>query len=271
MSIPTGSKGSGLAIAQPDRTSWDPNRGLVIYKVWESIDSADIEVKAAEARTWNRPYTIRSTGTKHTIEIETASSTTDPGSVEPVPIDRWEMPGNEIQKSIWEHRTLLGITARALNAARQHIAENKTYDELETDEATLWATLTTDQKNAIEAAYGLAERNMDHVALGQYVLRHVTNVGAGYSANISDSNVEKLYTTDQLLAEVTDPVLWIYPLPARMVWKIQNLAAPVAVTGFLWSWRKLPSTEATAANGRIEISTEYWLEQWSTWLYDVVT
>lgn len=271
MSVPAGAKGSGLAIRQPDRLTWDPTRGTVRYRIWTSIDSDDINTLAAEARSWSQPYTIRSTGTTHTIEIEVvgAEDVTDPGDQET--LDRWEMPANEIQKSVWEHPKLLGVSSRALNAAKRAVADDLTYAELAAAEATLWATLSADDKTAIQAAYGLAERDSSHYALGQYVLRHVTSVAAGYSANVSDSNVERLMTTEQLIAEVTDPVLWAAPLPARLQYKIEHLAAPAAKTGYLWSWRKLPSQESTAAGGRIEISTEYWLEQWSTWLYDLAT
>lgn len=271
MSVPSGAKGSGLAIRQPDRITWDPSKGLVRYKVYASIDADDIEVLAAEARTWSQPYTIRSSGTTHTIEIETSEST-GTGPVEDiVPIDRWEMPANEIQKTIWEHNKLLEIPTEAVNLAKKYVDDGKSWDDLVEEEVDLLATLTETQMLDLAEAFDLASRQQDHFPLGQYVLRHVTNVAAGYNSNVSDSNVERLYTTEQLLAEVTDPVWWTVPLPPRLVYKIEHLAAPTARTGFLWSWRKLPSAESTAANGRIEISTEYWLEQWSTWLYGLAT
>lgn len=270
MSVPSGTKGTGLPVAQPDRITWDPTRGLVRYQVYDGCDLDDIEALATTARAYGQPYSIRSTGTKHTIEIEKLESSGGGTGYEAMAIDRWEMPGNELEKSIWEHNKLLGTSSRALNAAKRYVEQNKTYAELAADEATLWATLSAYDKAAIQATYALAERQQDHFPVGQYVLRHVTNVGAAYQANVSDNNVEKLYTTAQLLGEVTNPVLWVYPLPPRLKWKIEHLAAPTYQIGFLWSWRKLPSTESTAANGRIEISTEYWLEQWSTWLYETV-
>jgi hypothetical protein len=49
--------------------------------------------------------------------------------------------------------------------------------------------------------------------------------------------------------------------------KINSIAAPPVVDDLLWGWRKLPSTETTAANNRVDISTEYWLAAWSKLLY----
>ena len=60
-------------------------------------------------------------------------------------------------------------------------------------------------------------------------------------------------------------------MPARLVYKIQNLPSPVTVSGYLWGWRKLPSTETSAAGNRVEITTEYILDQWSTVLYQAAT
>jgi hypothetical protein len=56
-----------------------------------------------------------------------------------------------------------------------------------------------------------------------------------------------------------------------MVNKLQGLAAPPAQPDYLWGWRKLPSTETTTAASRIEITTEYWLEQWSLYYYQTAT
>lgn len=268
MGIPAGAKGISAAIRQPDTVTWDPNRGQVRSKVWTSISAAAIDALAAEARFWKQPYRIRSTGTSHTIEIQAVESAEgDPNEV--MPVDRWEMPANELQKSIWEHNRLLGIDAAMLNAAKRGVDEGLTLDELA--ENPVFGSVTAEEWDEIAEAFEHAQRQQDHFPVSQYVLRHVTNAPAAYDANIAEVNVERLYTTKQLIAEVTNPVLWENPLPGRLKWKIEHIQAPPERAGFLWSWRKLASAESTAANGRIEISTEYWLEQWSIWLYDLAT
>ena len=99
----------------------------------------------------------------------------------------------------------------------------------------------------IEAPPGAAETKL--------VIRQIRIVGA------------TIYTTAQLLNEVTNPNLWSFPLPGRLQTKLQNIPAPAGVANFLWGWRKLPSTEITVPGNFIEITTEYWLEHWSTFYY----
>jgi len=95
-----------------------------------------------------------------------------------------------------------------------------------------------------------------------YTLVHTTNVSNRYSLNISDVNKGRIYSNAQLLTEATNAGLWTYPLPGRLVYKIQalfldaitNTPAPV---NYAWGWLKSASTERTAANHRIDIATIY--------------
>src|SRR5690606_6075756 len=100
-----------------------------------------------------------------------------------------------------------------------------------------------------------------------YVLRHTTNVSNRWNVNIADINVNRLYTTAQLLSEAQNAGLWNYPLPPRLAYKINAIAVPTVQSGYLWSWLKSASSEASAANNRVNIVTEYALDQWSTDLY----
>ena len=109
-----------------------------------------------------------------------------------------------------------------------------------------------------------------HYAFGQWVLRHTTNVSNAFAANIADLNVERCYTTFQLLTEVQNPSLWTFPMPARMAYKLNAIAAPASQADYQWGWRKLASPETTSANNRLEITTEYWLAQWHMFLYPPV-
>ncbi|MGN6552317.1 MAG: hypothetical protein ACTHLW_01090 [Verrucomicrobiota bacterium] len=119
------------------------------------------------------------------------------------------------------------------------------------------------------------KKGQDAYASPQYVLRHTTNCSANSTNNISDINVDRLYTTSQLISEASDATLWIQPIPTRLKNKILTIptqsAAPTESSYYLWSWRKLPSTETLTANNRIEINTEYVLDLWSTLRYYTVT
>jgi len=251
-------KGTLAAIRQPDRVTFDPQKGITRYAVFESASETNIDLLAEAYLILRLPYTITSTGTK--IRLEVAFIGGD--SLNPTPIDTWQILGNEIQKSQWEHNALLGFDPDFIALAQTSIDKGKTssdfQSQLEED-----SDLSPGDIDTLMGFYNLVRRGSTHFALGQYVLKHSTNVGQGYSSNVSDSGVERLYTTAQLIAETTDPGLWTYPLPGRLRAKIESIVAPPDRPGYLWSWRKLPSTEATAAGGRVEISSEYWLEQWS--------
>ena len=116
-------------------------------------------------------------------------------------------------------------------------------------------------------------RGEDHYAMSSYVLRHTTNVGARSTWNVSDSNVDRIYTKDKLLTECQSTALWTNPLPTRLATKIEALDTnrPSDKTDYLWGWLKRGSTESTEANNRIGVTTEYWLDQWSQHEYATAT
>lgn len=101
-----------------------------------------------------------------------------------------------------------------------------------------------------------------------YTLIHTTNVSNRYAANVADLHKGRIYTTAQLLSEVTDADSWVFPLPDRLVYKIQALyvdasTAMPAPDNYGWGWLKSASTERSAANNRIDIATLYKFDLWS--------
>ncbi len=97
-----------------------------------------------------------------------------------------------------------------------------------------------------------------------YVLKHTTNVSNTWTENIADSNVGMIYSTAELITEVTNVLLWINPLDARRVYKISNIPVPLPQLGYFWGWKKSRSNEQTAANNRVSIQTHYTLALWNT-------
>lgn len=96
---------------------------------------------------------------------------------------------------------------------------------------------------------------------GKYVLRHTTMAPSNYASNVADFNVEKIYSIAGLLSEAQNGGLWILPLPGYLAYKI--LAYPIPVTmppNYMWGALKTRSSAVTAAQGRIEISTEYLID-----------
>lgn len=96
---------------------------------------------------------------------------------------------------------------------------------------------------------------------GKYVLKHTTLAPSDYAANVADFNVERIYSIAQLLTEAQSSALWVLPLPGYLAYKI--LAYPVPATmppNYMWGALKTRSNAVTAAQGRIEINTEYLID-----------
>lgn len=250
---------------QPAKVDYDPERGLHILIPWESAGN-NLGALALAYQQQRVAYEWEGTNRKSTL---LASASGGQLGIPDVTTDTWQILGNEIQKNLLEHPDVqnmevnypgtIGYIKRDLDLIDQGLPPG--------DPAPDPATMPL----AGQLYYTL-KTGATHYALGQYVLRHTTNVSNQYNTNVSDFNIERIYTTAQLIAEVGNGNSWTFPLPGRMVNKIQNLAAPTAVTGYLWGWRKLPSTETTTAGNRVEITTEYWLEQWNiAFVYKLAT
>lgn len=194
-------------------------------------------------------------------------------------IDTWEIAANQIQPLVFDNPLIqaagtpgqIAIVQYAvetgLNPAEAVAAFNAS-TELKTQynsgSAVAWPTGVA----ALIRLYDRAKKGKTEYASTGYVLRHTTNVSNRWSVNISDVGVNMLYTTSVLLSETQSSALWFYPLPGRLAYKINIIPIPAVQTGYLWSWLKGASSESTSANNRVNIVTDYTLDQWSTDLYE---
>ena len=104
---------------------------------------------------------------------------------------------------------------------------------------------------------------------GKYRLRHTANIPARWNVSVADFNVERIYTISQLIAECTGGG-FIYPLPNYLAYKINNfIPDPVAAWTPYYTWGALKekSDAQTAVNNRIELATEYLIDNISQLLY----
>lgn len=240
-------------VLQPLKVSYDPNSGQVISISWESA-GANLGGIAKFLQDNRISYDLEPNGKKSRIVAKASGGQL---GIPNVAVDEWQLTANEIQKDLREHRKARALGNLLLQAIKKKLDDVDSEDIVGSDDAI--------------KLYDLLLRGTTHYALGQYVLRHTTNVSNDYRVNISDINIERIYTTEQMLIECGSAGGWVFPLPGRMVFKIEHIEAPASQDGYLWGWRKLPSTEHTAPGNRIAITTEYWLEQWSTFIYDTVS
>lgn len=100
-----------------------------------------------------------------------------------------------------------------------------------------------------------------------YVLHHSTNVSSQSQENIADFGTGQIYTTAQLISEVTDGALWNNVLSQRLVYKIMNLVPPTPKPNWIIGWFKSRSEENNEANNRTSITTDYTFGQFPDYLY----
>jgi len=243
---------------------FDPQRGFAVRQEYESAGDGLVNT-AATLAAQRMSYSFTRSNAVSRIIARTSGGVAGTSDYE---IDDWQVLANEIERDVKTHPTFLAMEEAYAGTIGYVVRDVDLYNQGEAA-----GSPAPDAGAAADAAklFHLLVRGTTHYADTQYVIRHTTNVARDYSQNISDLNVNRIYTTAQLIAECANASSWLYPMPARLVYKITQLPAPASRLKYLWGWRKLASTETTTANGRIEITTEYWLEQWSTVLYDAAT
>jgi len=183
-------------------------------------------------------------------------------------IDTWQIIANEVSKSRYDAPNLLRILnygdGTDFYGDQIQLIKNAIENKVKWSDfvSTLDPSIAGADLTYVKNVYNLILRGSDVYPFSQYVLRHTTNVGNNYTSNIADVNVDCVYTTGQLLSEVLNSSLWIFPMPGSYQYFIQNIPAPATQAGYLWGWLKRSATRTDAANCRTNITTEYWLEQW---------
>lgn len=214
------------------------------------------------------------TGNNNSIEVTT---------------DRWECPEPRFDKPLLQHPTMTAIIIALAGAEsggdswanRNKIAKNireaiNAAEDFKTSMAASCAGWTAFAAGVYyEPLLRLAQMmisGQDSYQSSQYAIRHTTNAPGGWGLNRADVAVNKIYSQAQFLSEVTDSSLWYFPMPGRLQYKLAAAytafaALAPSLTGYAVGWLKGPSAESSAANGRVEIQTNYVLDQWSTDIY----
>ncbi len=188
-----------------------------------------------------------------------------------ITIDTWEIGVNEIlASSLKNPRNIDAISQGELELIARATRDGT---DLETAAQTLEADTGDGYSTSLSAA---GERLWKRIIAGsdsffhsQYVLRHTTNVSNRYAANVSDVGVNCIYSQAALFSETQNANLWIYPMPGRLGYKLNQIPVPTVPSNYMWGWLKGASAESTAANNRVNIVTEYKLFTWSTDEYGI--
>lgn len=232
-------------------------RGLIIRQRYRGLSQAQMAALANDyILSGLSCQLVYNQGDTATLEILDATNS--------YTIDSWQIVGNEECRDVLSHPTILNLlTENEIGQIREGL-NNVPSSSTPADDIVSPLGLGSGDAATVTRFVTLALSGQSEYRRAQYVLRHTTNVPNRWTVNIADFGIEQIYTTAQLLTEVQNAALWIFPLPYRMAYKISNIGVPIARSNYLWGWLKGPSTETTAANNRIEINQEYCLEQWST-------
>jgi hypothetical protein len=256
--------GYEFPLAQSVEFDYDPSRGYVTNIDFDSVSQE--AMLALQQKYVNSGIACRLKYAEGRAKLTINDSTQE------YTLDSWEIGGKDEELSpllspiIYAELLSTGNPVACIDAIRAGLDQD-------TDTASLFAAApfaTFDVPNT-EALYPLMKQGLtgyENSTDGEgYVLQHRTNVSNRYQVNVADFGTGSIYSTAQLLSEVTDSGLWIFPLPGRLQFKIANLVQPPAREGWIVGWFKGRSEEHTAANNRVDIVTEYIFGQFATCLY----
>lgn len=279
-------RGDASSQLQRQIFDFDPTRGWNVISEYEGASQTILSALAQQYAAAGIACRLILEKDKGSIEAHDAT--------QQYTLDTWQIVGNDESRDVLSHPTVLRICSDdqvayirySINSLDTTKPVAGQIAKIFTDPGWIAPTLSAPDQATMARFVGLVLRGSTDYRHAQYVLRHTTNAPnrwpsgsqGNWPANIAIRNVERLYTTSQLISEVVN-AQWILPLPGEMQYTIQQITsvAPIGVqpnitpTGYLWSWLKSPSSTTTAANNRVEIATEYTLELWSTDDYEIAT
>lgn len=283
---------------------WTPQTAGSYDEVWRGLNLAKMTAKYNGLVYTSNEAELTSSGAIAELKIKWGATGGGAGASSlAVTTDRWECPEPEVTKPVFDRPQFIAalqvlaayfsvtpddvFIANAVSAWSKGAASNTQFDDFSDTLKIGSRTINKAGWNDFVSHYpneaGLLIRDYRKVVCGQtyyydsqYSLRHTTRAPNYWSRNVSDDNVNTIYSPARFMAEVTDGSLWNFPLPGRLQFKLA--ASVTALTarlpsryGYQIGWLKKASGETAIHGGYIEISTAYLLDQWSTDLYNYVS
>lgn len=240
-------------LEQPEQRQWDYSSGAMIVRRWEGPTSALATfISGSLPGGWHR-FEIDDDSELATITVYYAVSGTDgvgSDSGDGLVGRWWELDGNDLEKSLWEHPKVRavtdGYTPTEISEVRAHY------------QTMLDGTATTSWANAdVQAAMERMARGIEAFTVSQYVLRKTEVVREGTSLAASHDNVNKIFDYTALTTAETSLAGY-------------DLVASADLTALSWL-KRTPDVRPTQ-NGLYEIVTEYWgAESWDSWIYETAS
>jgi len=260
-------RGTSTPLIQRYGEKWSPSTGFARNYVYKNFDEA--QMRAQFQAFINAGVEAQISSSFGVWELEAIDTTGE------VTIDKWEVNIDEEQPSALQNpRNIANVDDASVMdvlavALRDGLSLAEAHAKIAEDTG---GTYTAPPYNAYTKR--LFERMMagqTQYQSSRMILRHTTNAPARYQSNIADLGVNMLYTHADLLSECLSGSLWVYPLPGALEYALTyfyNTYSPTSKSNYLWSWLKSGSPRVTAANNRVDISTQFKLDQWSTDEYE---
>ncbi len=175
------------------------------------------------------------------------------------PVNAWELLGNNIQNKSTQHPTFMAYAADTQQNILREYQRYLTWQNAN-DKTKFTVALASDQKEF----WRLMVLGQDVFYHGQYVLRHTQTVSREYQLKLAHVGIMKIWTTAQVKAaevSMTDAIEY-------SVDQIES-EKPAEQTGFESGWLKQTPTITERAGNKIEVTQEWWFDNWSTLYYAV--
>jgi hypothetical protein len=166
----------------------------------------------------------------------------------------YELNSNEQQKDLREHPKALALGPEVIRDV-DALIEQALQENIE---------VSPENQNAVPL-YNLLLQGKGSRAFdaSQYVFRYTRVTSSRSTISVGYSNTLKIYSTAQMITETGPPKGVLASIADAY-----STSAPAAVSGYQYGWlKKKPNVQSIAGN-KVQITGEYWLDQWSTWVYD---
>lgn len=241
--------------------TWTPTDGYTFTPVDVGL-SASVAGLARTYRYLRIPHRVRHDGPVSAIEAE--HQLPDNGQAE-TPAGSWALIGQQESVDWRQHSSFLALTED------EQWTINRVISREITDEPAdyVWVDITPSAFTPSSEAlffYKLAFNGQQYFTRTNYVLRHTMTVSQVYESQLSGSNINRVFSKTQLLAEAAS---FDDPLPQLLINEINAIPAlnTTVPTGYVEGWLKQSPTIQTVAGGRVECSVEYVYETWPTIFY----
>ena len=234
---------NGEVQPQPDERTWTRNKGWTTYNVWVGPQAAvDGFVPSIIGGAYDTVEISHVGGIVY--KVRASSSGLDE-------VNTWELLGAGLNEPLSKNPNYA-----ALPPEQRGFLDDYSRTGIIDPAATSFFGATATY------IYLALKREQLHYQASQWILRSIKTISSRSPIVVGMSNVEKLHRTSEL------PVTEIYP---HILTAINAIQAPTMLGGYVWKWLKQTPTITSSLSAMTQITQEWWLYQWPTFMYSEVS